>query len=107
MNTIKRAQTISFTYEKRVLFGMLGFLMLLSLLYVYFVTLSIAHAVEREEMVQKANVSSEEVAALERQYLSASNSFSESAAYTAGYVPVSKKLYVEKGTLSLLSNNAR
>ena len=102
MNT-KRAQTISFAYEKRVLFGMLGFLSLLSILYVYFVALSIAHAVEREELVHRAAVHSEEVAALERQYLLASNGLSESVAYTAGYVPVSKKLYVERGSLSLSS----
>lgn len=104
MTTIATARTITFTYEKRVLFGMLGFLAFLMLLYTYFVTLSIAHAVEREEFVREASTRSEAVAVLEREYLASSNSLSEHVAYEAGYVPVSKKLYVERGSLSLLSN---
>lgn len=103
MNTRTIAHTISFAYEKRVLFGLLGTVALFALLYTALVTLSIAHALEREAMVQEAATRSEALAALEREYLVASNRLSERVAYDAGYVPALKKLYVERGTLSFLS----
>lgn len=95
------ARTLSFQYEKRIL-AALGVLMLvLAVLYGYFLAFSIAHTVERERLVQASEQVVDRVASLEHQYLSRANKMTERVAYAAGFVPVSDRLYVERGALSL------
>lgn len=105
MKSTYTSRALSFTVEKRALFGVCIVLTLLALFYVYYVMLSIAHVVEREELVVRSQQLSEKVANLEQGYLTASNAVTETVAYNEGYVPTKHRTYVERGTLTL--GNAR
>lgn len=102
-----RTTATSFRFEKRILLGLGALLVLLASLYTYFVMLSIAAVVEREELVQTSRGIGDSVARLEREYLARSNQLNEAVAYQHGYVAVGERLYVERGTLTLLSNTTR
>lgn len=99
-----RATTVSFQYEKRVIAGITALLLGLAALYTYFVMMSIAAVVEREELAQNITQRADAVASLEREYLARSHQLSETVAYQSGYVAAHHRLYVERGTLTLLSN---
>ncbi|MEK7613858.1 MAG: hypothetical protein AAB439_03245 [Patescibacteria group bacterium] len=105
MNRTHTTREVSFAYEKRILFGVGVVILSLMVMYTYFVSLSIAHAVSRESYVRESEGLVDTVAALEREYLTRSNSMTERVAYGLGYVPISTRVYVERGVLSL--GNAR
>lgn len=106
MNTrLTTPRTISFVFEQRILAGLGIVLLILAVLYAYFVAFSIAHTVEREQLVHKTEQVVDDVATLEHQYLSRAHAMTERVAYGAGFVPVTQRTYVERGVLSL--NDAR
>lgn len=104
MKSHTRTHAVSFALERRVLLGVGTILLGIAILYTYFVALSIAYVVEREELVHKANALSEEVAHLEQQYLARSLEMTESKAFAFGLVPVQSRVFVERGTLSFRDN---
>lgn len=99
-----RSATVSFQYEKRVIAGITALLLGLAVLYTYFVMMSIAAVVDREGLVREITERADSVALLEREYLARSHQLSEAVAYQSGYVAARHRLYVERGTLTLLSN---
>ncbi len=106
MNTrLTTSRTISFVHAKRNLAGLGVVILFLATLYAYFVAFSIAHTVEREQLVRAAEQVVDDVATLEYEYLSRAHAMTERVAYGAGFVPVTERTYVERGVLSL--NNAR
>lgn len=105
MNTRTRHRTRSLVLEKRILISSGVLFVLFALLYTYFLTFSIALVVEREELVHKTRTLSQKVATLEQQYLLTSNGVTEQYAFQNGYVAVSHRTFVERGTLTL--GNAR
>lgn len=96
----KKNTAITFTLEKRACFGVGMMLLGIAILYTYFVSLSIAYVVEREEFVHKNSILSEEVAQLEREYLARSLTMTEKSAFAFGLVPVESRIFVERGTLT-------
>lgn len=98
--TKKQQLARTFALEKRVLVGVGALLMAIAILYTYFVALSIAYVVEREEFVHKTNLISEEVAHLEQEYLARSVGITEKEALAFGLVPVDNRVFVERGTLT-------
>ncbi len=99
MNT--RIQKLSFTLEKNILLSLGAGFIVFAFAYTYFLILSISAVVAREEFVYKTQILSEKVATLEQQYLFASNAITEHYAFDQGYVPVSRRTFVERGTLTL------
>jgi hypothetical protein len=94
-------RVVSLTLEKRALSLASGLVFLLIALYLYFMSFSVFHVVEREQFFAETDGLAEEVARLERQYLSLAHSVNEPYARKAGFVPATRKHFVERGTLSI------
>lgn len=97
MNHFTTSHSATLRMEKKTLFGLGITLIALAALYSYFVMLSIVYAAEREELVSLSHSVSEEVSDLERKYLSYSNTMTEGAARSHGFVAISSRLFVERG----------
>lgn len=96
----KKHAPITLALEQKASFGVGALLVGIALLYTYYVAFSIAYVVEREALVQKTGVLSEEVAGLEKEYLARSLVMTEKEALAHGLVPVTSRVFVERGTLT-------
>ncbi len=83
-------------WERRAIAVIGLFLVLLSVVYVYSVMTSVMHVAAREELSREATRLSAEVARLEAQYLSRTESITESWAREHGYVSLAERTFVGK-----------
>ncbi len=104
MNTIHHS-AVPLVFEKKVLLSVLSLGGLCAVVYVYFMGFSILHTVEREEFTREAVHVQEEVAALERTYLTRSAELSPEVARQNGFVAVATPTYIARTSLSY--NNSR
>ena len=83
-------------WERRAIAVMGLLLIIISVVYVYSVMTSVMHVAAREELSRDATRLSAEVARLEAQYLSRTESITESWARDHGYVSLADRTFVEK-----------
>ena len=99
---MKRTQSISYKIhgiERRIWIGSVLVFMSLLVLYVYFVGRSIVNVVVREEIeIQIAEVNSE-LSELEFEYIVKKDSINMLFANEQGFEAISKKTFVNRGTL--------
>ncbi len=91
--------------ERRAFFAMGILLLLVSAAYMYFVMTSVMHVAGREDASIRASRLSADVARLESEYLSRTQSITEPYAKTRGFVSIAKRSFVEGSSVSF--NNAR
>ena len=97
----KNKKTISYALEKKAI-TFIGVLIIgLSIVYSYFIMLSVSHVVLREEITFQSERLSDEVSRLEQQYLSLSNQLTENKALSLGFRKTKEKTFVERGLYSL------
>ena len=104
MNT-HHHRTIALTFERKAVFGVAALGVLCALLYTYCMGFSILHTAEREGLTREAESLQEQVADLERVYLSHSTELSPEVARAHGFVAVATPTYITRGSLSF--NNSR
>lgn len=72
-------------FEKKVLLVLVGIIVSLLVLYVYFVNQTVWNIVARQDMTKTINDTSSDVATLEASYMSLSSSLTIDHAYTLGF----------------------
>lgn len=87
--------------ERRAFFILGALLFLVCAVYMYFVMTSVMHVAGREEAAIQASRLSAEVARLESEYLSRTESITEPYAKTRGFVSISKRSFVEGASVSI------
>lgn len=104
-----KTRTSPYLLPRRVLMMLSAMLLALMLLYTYFVTLSVFHAVAREDALIQADALSDTVAVLEKTYLERSQALTEVYAHSLGFVPAHQKSFVARDAVAVSTalQNAR
>lgn len=84
--------------ERRAVPVLIGCILLCSAVYMYFVMTSVMDVAAREEISIESTKLSAEVASLEAQYLSRTNSITEAYAKNRGFVSLSDRTFVQEET---------
>ncbi|XKT74310.1 MAG: hypothetical protein ACJKTH_03070 [Patescibacteria group bacterium UBA2163] len=98
--THTRTHEIDFDLEKKVCLAVGALLIGIALLYTYFITASVAHVVTREEFAYKTINLTENVAQLEREYMTRSIAITQQNAIAFGLVPTYSSTFVERRTFT-------
>lgn len=91
---------------QRWFFAALGLLVAIFILYIYFVSASVAHVVIRKEVNQEILHTRSYVSQLEAQYIEAQHAVSADIASAQGFTRTSEKVFIDRTAASLvLSEN--
>lgn len=93
---------------KRVALTLVGLMLMLALMYIYFVFMSVVHVVIRTEIQHDIKAVASEISSYERTYIASQHHVSEQLAVQTGYVAVSDKDFIDRTqthlVLSVLSD---
>ncbi len=99
----KPAQIIA--KETRYLYLLIALCVALFATYMYLVSASVVHVVERKESMRNSTELQSEIAKLEAKYIALQHTISEDLALQSGFVPVADKVFLHRNdTVALLYN---
>lgn len=101
MTRVKK-QTIHI--EKAIFMSLASLCLLLSALYMYFVSASVIHVVMRTEVDQQNTKISSEISELEGKYIEAQHRVSSDIASLQGYQKTDAKIFIDRSKESLAFN---
>jgi uncharacterized membrane-anchored protein YitT (DUF2179 family) len=88
--------------EKILGFSLCALCILLSTLYMYFVSASVVHVVMRKELDQEIARISSEISILENDYIKAQHKVSSDIASLQGYKKTAQKIFIDRSSDSLV-----
>jgi len=91
--------------ERTLFFALLSALLSCFALYIYFVTSSVVQVVIRSELEQRIVETTAKTNKLEAEYMEAQNTISADIASRYGYVPIERKLYIDRTPDTLVLSN--
>lgn len=94
--------TLSTHYQKPLTATLGGVCLVLFALYIYFLSTSVLYVVARTDADLQMQTMRSEVSELEAEFITAQYAVSESIAQLSGYQPVDQKIFIDRGTPSLV-----
>lgn len=88
-------------YNVYLFYVMLSLCLGFMLLYMYFLSSSIVSVVVRKEAMQEISMLRTQISALETTYIEAQHQLSSDIAQLSGFVPVEKKVFIDRTPQSL------
>ncbi len=104
-----RAHTTTHTTEHKLFYAGASLVALVVFLYVYFVSVAVAHVVVRKEVSQEVVATETRISELESDYIATKNHVTEDMALTRGFHINEEKVFVRKMSphLVLSQNDTR
>lgn len=101
-----RVKTQTINIEKTIFMGLVGVLISLFALYIYFVSASVVHVVLRTQTSQEITQISSDISELEGKYIAAQYKVSSDIASLQGYEKTDSKIFIDRSESNLvLSTN--
>ena len=91
----KRKTAELYTFERRMLFSALSFVVVASCVYMYFLCATVVHVVVRKEIGQQMAAVSSEISVLESEYIETQHSVSADIASMRGFGLATNKTFIE------------
>lgn len=88
--------------EKKYLYTSFGVLALLAVVYMYCVSATVMHVVERKEMTRAISDLNSQVSQLEAEYIAAQHNISAQVASQSGFVETTEKIFIERTDTTLV-----
>jgi|GEM_PF-744712 len=105
-HTLKKISGVAAGNQRKIFYGLVGALALVSFFYGYFVQQTILNVVEREKVIKEARIAGSAIADMEASYIALTNNITLDFAYSLGFRDAETPEYISKRALGKLTNDA-